>query len=345
MRGAYITGLAGETLEHGERVLLAATRPAGIILFARNCSAPEQVRQLIRDAKAAIGSERVLVLIDQEGGRVQRLRPPHWRDLPPAAAYARLYREDAAKAVARARSIARLTAADLTALGINCNCTPVVDVPVAGAHEIIGDRAFGTDWPQIVALARAVADGHADGGVVPVMKHVPGHGRAAADSHLELPVVDAARSDLEASDFAPFHALRDLPAAMTAHVVYSALDRDAPASTSPIVINDVIRGKIGFDGLLMSDDLGMKALSGSFVDRAAAVIAAGSDVALHCSGDLAEMEAVAAACPALAGPARRRFDDCIAVTRRQSPLDVASAVTDLAEMLAYAAVSGRSASA
>ena len=338
MRSAYITGLAGETLAHGERVLLAATRPAGIILFARNCISPDQIRQLVSDAKAAIGSDDALVLIDQEGGRVQRLRPPQWRELPAAAAYAAIYQRDPARACAAARTVARLMAQDLRSLGINCNCTPVLDVPVDGAHDIIGSRAFGLAWPQIADLGRAVAEGHIAGGVVPVIKHIPGHGRATVDSHLELPVVTADRNELEASDFAPFHALRDMPAAMTAHVVFTAIDGEAPASTSARVIDDVIRGKIGFDGLLMSDDLGMKALAGSFVDRAARVIAAGSDLALHCSGELSEMEAVAAGVPALAGAALRRFEQCMELTRRQQDFDVVAAEQALAQVFAQAIV-------
>ncbi len=339
MRSAYITGLAGDALQHGERVLLAATRPAGIILFARNCQSAEQIKRLVADAKAAIGADDLLVLIDQEGGRVRRLRPPQWRELPPAAVYASLFCVDPAASIEAARLVARLTAHDLRELGINTNCAPVLDVPVPGAHDIIGDRAYGSDWRQIAALGRAVAEGHMAGGVVPVIKHIPGHGRSLADSHLELPVVDATGSELEATDFAAFRALSDMPAAMTAHVVYTALDSTAPASTSATVTADIIRGKIGFDGLLMSDDLGMKALGGPFVDRAAAVIRAGSDVALHCGGDLVEMEAVAAGVPALAGPALRRFETCIGITRRVATFDQAAAEMALAGVIAHGSVS------
>lgn len=339
MRSAYITGLASETLQPGERALLAATRPAGIILFARNCTSPGQIKQLVGDAKSAIGFDDVLVLIDQEGGRVRRLRPPQWRELPPASAYAALYRSDIPGTLEDARLAARLTAQDLRALGINTNCAPVLDVPVPGAHDIIGDRAYGTDWRQIAAIGWAVAEGYIAGGVVPVIKHIPGHGRSLADSHLELPIVTASRSELEASDFAPFHALRDMPAAMTAHVVYAALDANAPASTSASVTADVIRGRIGFEGLLMSDDLGMKALAGPFFERARAVIRAGSDVALHCGGDLVEMAAVASGVPALAGPALRRFEACIGITRRVQPFDQSAAEAALARVIAHAVVS------
>jgi len=345
MRSAYITGLTGQTLTHGERVLLAATRPVGIILFARNCLAPDQIKRLVADVRNAVGSDDLLVLIDQEGGRVRRLRPPEWRELPAAAAYAALYERDPAAALAAARSVAQLTACDLRQLGINVNCAPVLDVPVPGAHDIIGDRAYGRTWQQIAALGRAVGEGYMAGGVVPVIKHIPGHGRALADSHLELPVVDASRTELEANDFAPFRALRDMPAAMTAHVVFTAIDGTAPASTSAAVTQEVIRGKIGFDGLLLSDDLGMKALTGPFVDRAAAVIRAGSDVALHCGGDLAEMEAVAAGAPALTGSALRRFQACLEVTRRPQPIDIAVAEQALAGVIAHAAVSSAAARA
>ena len=339
MRSAYITGLMAETLSDGERALLSATRPCGIILFARNCISSEQIRRLINDAKSAIGTDDVLVLIDQEGGRVRRLRPPEWRELPPASAYAAIYAIDPALAIRSARLAARLTAYDLRALGITMNCAPVLDVPVAGAHDIIGNRAYGGPWMQIASLGRAVAEGHMAGGVVPVIKHIPGHGRAGADSHLELPSVATSRAELEASDFAPFHALRDLPAAMTAHVVFTAIDAAHPASTSVHIIEDVIRGKIGFDGFLMSDDLGMKALDGPFTERAAAVIRAGSDAALHCGGELAEMEAVAAGVPALEGAALRRFTDCIDLTRHVTAFDLADAEAALAEVIAHAAVS------
>jgi beta-N-acetylhexosaminidase len=345
MRSAFITGLAGDGLSHGERVFLAATRPAGIILFARNCVTPDQIHELVADAVAAIGSPDVLVLIDQEGGRVRRLRPPHWRDLPAASAFAALCASDPAGACDAARLAARLTAQELRGLGITMNCAPVLDVPVPGSHDIIGDRAYGTTPEQIAMLGRAVAQGYLDGGVVPVIKHIPGHGRATADSHLELPVVDAERLALEQTDFATFKALRDMPAAMTAHVVFTALDANAPASTSAIVTREVIRGAIGFDGLLMSDDLGMKALTGSFTGRAAAVIRAGSDVALHCGGDLAEMEAVAAGTPVLAGMALGRFERCIDVTRRQIPFDQNAAIDAIARVSAHAAVSALSAGA
>lgn len=330
MRAALIVGLSGEALSPEERSLLRDVRPCGIILFARNCHEPEQIRRLVSEVNDAIGTADVLVLIDQEGGRVRRLRPPHWRELPPAAAFASICRRAPEDGERAAHLAARLNAQDLRALGINTNCTPVLDLRVPGAHDIIGDRAYGSTPAEIIALGRAVATGHMASGVVPVIKHIPGHGRAMADSHLELPVVDTSLAELQATDFAPFKALADMPAAMTAHVVYSAIDDKAPASTSRKVTSEVIRRHIGFDGLLMSDDLGMKALSGTFRERAEAVNAAGSDVALHCSGILLEMTQAAAGAPALAGRAMQRFEACLAVTRKQSPFDATEAEAALA---------------
>ena len=333
MLSAFIAGLAGAQLDAREAALLRQTRPCGVILFARNVESPEQVRRLVSDVRTAIGSDDLLVLIDQEGGRVQRLKPPHWRALPPAAAYGRLYQRDQQGALAAARLAARLTAADLSALGINTDCTPVLDVPVPGGHDVIGDRAYGSTPDQVCALGRAVAEGFMDGGVLPVIKHIPGHGRATKDSHLELPVVNASRADLEANDFAPFRALAGMPAAMTAHVVFTAIDAQAPASTSARVTAEIIRGAIGFDGLLMSDDLGMRALTGTIAERAQAVLAAGSDLALLCSGDLSDTESVAGVVPSLQGRALVRFANACAVFRQQSTFDVAEAEARLGEVL------------
>lgn len=335
MRSALITGLAGPILTEAERQFLRSVRPAGIILFARNCLDRDQIRHLVADARAAIGDADTLVLIDQEGGRVQRLRPPLGRALPPAAAYGRLHAEAPEQASTAAHLVARLLAEDLCALGIDTDCAPVLDVPVPGAHDIIGDRAYGQQPEVVAALGRAVAEGLMAGGVLPVIKHVPGHGRATLDSHLALPVVTTPRSELTATDFAPFQALAAMPAAMTAHVVFADIDSARPASTSPRVIAEVVRGEIGFDGLLMSDDLGMKALDGDMRARAEAVIAAGSDVALHCSGDLAEMEAAAAGVPVLTGAALRRFTAAIGVVNRSpAPFDRMAAEAALAAVLA-----------
>lgn len=335
MIGAFFTGLAGPDLVDAERSFLRQSRPAGIILFARNIIEPEQVSRLISNARQAICHDDCLVLVDQEGGRVQRLRPPHWRALPSARLISGF--GNGAKTLAAIEQVSRLIAADLRALGFNCNCTPVLDLPVAGSHEIIGDRAFGMMPADVVARGRAVMSGHLAGGVVPVIKHIPGHGRARADSHLELPVVDTPRATLEATDFAPFKALAGCPAAMTAHVVYSAIDPLHPASTSALIQRDIIRRHIGFDGLLMSDDLSMKALGGPMRARAEAVIAAGSDIALHCNGDMTEMEAVAAGSGTLAGRSLDRFRRAVGATHQQTPFDLAAAEACLLEVLALSA--------
>jgi beta-N-acetylhexosaminidase len=332
MRTALITGVAGLALAPREAAFFKEARPAGLILFGRNLESHAQIRALIEAVREAVAGD-LLVLIDQEGGRVQRLRPPLGRALPPAAAYGRTYRCDAGAAAAAAFAVARLLADDLKALGINTNCAPVADLPVPGSHEIIGDRAYGREPRQVAALAGAVADGLIAGGVVPVVKHIPGHGRAMADSHLALPIVGESRAELSATDFAPFKALRALPAAMTAHVVFRSIDPDAPASTSAVVTREVIRGEIGFDGLLMSDDLSMKALSGDMRARAQRVIAAGSDLALHCNGDLIEMQAAASGVPALAGRARERFDAALKVTKNAQPFDSAAAEAQLQRVL------------
>ena len=332
MLASFITALEGPELSPGEAAVLKAARPCGIILFARNVADPDQVRRLSDAARTAVGDD-ILVLIDQEGGRVRRLRPPHWRELPCAAAYGRLYSDDPADACRAARLAAQLTAAELRAAGINTNCVPVLDVPAPGSHDIVGDRAYGADPAQVAALGRAVAEGHMAGGVLPVIKHVPGHGRATADSHLELPVVTATRAALERTDFSAFRPCADLPAAMTAHVVYTAIDPDRPASTSPRVIAEVIRGAIGFDGLLMSDDLGMQALSGSMAERTGAVLAAGCDVALVCSGDLADTEAAATVAPALSGAALDRYRRACAILQHREPFEMAEAEQCLAQAL------------
>ncbi len=332
MLSAFVTGLAGTELTSREADVLREAAPCGIILFARNVGDPEQVRRLTSAAREAVGAD-ILVLIDQEGGRVRRLMPPHWRELPPAAAYGSLFAEDRAQACRSAFLAAQLLASDLRAVGINTNCTPVLDVPVIGSHDIIGNRAYGTAVEQIITLGRAVAEGHLAAGVLPVIKHMPGHGRATEDSHLALPVVRASRVELEQSDFLPFRALADMPVAMTAHVVFEAIDPQAPASTSASVTKDIMRSWGGFDGLLLRDDLGMKALSGSMAERAAAVIAAGSDIALVCSGDIADTEAVAGAVPRLDGVSQARFDKASAVLRQQQAFDVAEAEAGLQRAL------------
>jgi beta-N-acetylhexosaminidase len=290
---AAIFGCAGPILTEAEKAFFAKTDPLGFILFSRNIESPDQVRALVRSLRESVGREAP-VLIDQEGGRVQRLRPPHWTARPPMAEFGKLAGRDLPQARRAARLNAHLIAAELRSLGIDVDCAPLIDVPVQGADNIIGDRAFGSDPMLVADLGRAVMDGLLDGGVMPIVKHIPGHGRAMVDSHKALPIVTADRATLENSDFVPFRALRDAPWAMTAHVIYSAYDDHRPATLSPVVIREVIRGFIGCDAVLLSDDLSMHALSGTFKDRAFYALEAGCDVVLHCNGDMDEMTGVAA---------------------------------------------------
>jgi beta-N-acetylhexosaminidase len=314
-----------------ERAFFREARPWGVILFRRNIETPVQTRALVDALRDCLGRDDAPVLIDQEGGRVQRLGPPHWPRYPTARAYGQAGGGDPLERRALAWLGARLIARDLKALGINVDCAPVLDTPRPGAHDVIGDRAFGEAPDLISQLGRAVCEGLLAGGVAPVIKHIPGHGRAGADSHHDLPVVDAPVEDLEASDFRPFRACSDMPAAMTAHVVYSALDDAHPATTSPTVIR-LIRERLGFDGLLMTDDLSMKALCGAFEARAASALAAGCDVVLHCNGDMAEMAATLKGCGVLAGEPLRRAKACLArLTAAIEPLDEAWARARFAE--------------
>lgn len=318
---AFITGLEGLYLTAREKRFLREEKPWGLILFSRNCGEPNQIRDLVADFRRHVGRPDAPVLIDQEGGQVQRLKPPLWPAYPPGAAYGALYLHDADLGLEVTRLGARLIASDLHALGIDVDCLPVLDVPAAGSHDVIGDRAYGAT-PEIVSvLAREAALGLMDGGVLPVIKHIPGHGRAMADSHLSLPRVDAPLDDLEKVDFPPFRALADMPLAMTAHIVYAALDSE-PATTSARIIEEVIRGSLGFDGCLMSDDLSMKALSGNFADRTKATLSAGCDLVLHCNGDFDEMTAVAGAAPELSGIALRRAEAALSQRRTPEPFDV-----------------------
>jgi beta-N-acetylhexosaminidase len=329
---AFITGLAGPALSEDERRFLQDAEPWGLIVFKRNVVGPEPLRRLIDASRDALGRSAP-VLIDQEGGRVQRLGPPHWPSYPPGAAYGELYRRDCDAGLAAARLGARLIAADLAAVGIDVDCLPLADIPVAGADRVIGDRAYGNAPAAVATIAAAVAGGLADGGVLPVLKHIPGHGRATADSHLRLPQVDADRATLEATDFAAFRPLADLPLGMTAHVVFSAIDAVAPATTSARIVQSVIRDSIGFKGALMSDDISMGALSGTLADRTHAAIAAGCDLVLHCNGNMAEMQAVAAAVPPLDGAAGRRAQDALATKQAPTPFDVAAGRAEFARLM------------
>jgi beta-N-acetylhexosaminidase len=330
---AFITGLAGTAISPDERSFIRTAAPWGLILFKRNVVDPSQVHALTDEFRSICGRDDVPVLVDQEGGRVQRLGPPRWPAYPAGALYGRLYGRDPALGLRAARLGARLIAADLAAVGITVDCLPLADVPVAGADRVIGDRAYGDTPDQVSAIAAAVAAGLASGGVLPVVKHLPGHGRASADSHQRLPVVTTDRHILETTDFAAFRPLAALPLGMTAHVVFTALDPGLPATTSPVIIHEVIRSWIGFAGALMSDDVSMGALTGSIAERTRKSLAAGCDLVLHCNGTMSEMDEVASHCPELAGEALARTAAALASRRPPDDIDLDEARAAFARLL------------
>lgn len=343
---ACILSVAGHRLTDGERSLLRRANPWGVILMGRSCDTPEQVRALTASIWDATG-RKTLIFIDQEGGRVRRLKPPNWPHFPAPGSYGHLYEKDAALAQTAVWLHHRLMAAELEPIGILADCAPVVDVRHAGMHQIVGDRSFGENPLQVAELAQSALEGLAAGGVAGVIKHMPGHGRAEVDSHESMPVVRAAREAVDI-DIAPFRALRGAAMGMTAHLAYRVLDDErTPATLSPRIISEIIRGEIGFDGLLMTDDLGMRALGGSLSSRAERAIAAGCDVILHCAGldawgkvlrdpdaVLLEMEEVADACPRLAGESLRRARAADAATGHVQPFDKAEGRARLEEILA-----------
>jgi beta-N-acetylhexosaminidase len=301
-----IFSLAGETVSAEERALFKACDPAGYILFGRNIRDPEQVRALTDDLREIAGRDDVFITIDQEGGRVARMKPPHWPAFPASEVFDDLYDRAPSTAIEAARCNGRALAAILDEAGLTANAAPMLDVRQKGASDIVGDRSFGFEPMRVAALGRATLEGMKAGGVVGVIKHMPGHGRAMVDSHHDLPVVTASPAELE-SDIAPFRTLNWAPVGMTAHIVYTAWDETLPASLSPRVIQGVIREMIGFDGLLMSDDVDMKALKGTPVENALAVVAAGCDLALNCFGVMADMAAIAEALPEISDTARERL--------------------------------------
>lgn len=330
-----ILGLAGLALTDDERAMFRAADPAGYILFARNCADRAQLRALTDSLRDLSGRDDLPILIDQEGGRVARMKPPEWPEFPAGWRFAELYAKAPISAIEAARVNAEALAVMLAEVGINVECLPVLDLRQEGAHDVIGDRALGAEPMQVAALGRAMLDGLEAGGAIGIVKHVPGHGRAGADSHKELPVVDAGLDDL-AADIAPFRALNGAPMAMTAHVLYPAWDAERPASVSPIIIADVIRGEIGFDGLLMSDDLAMEALAGTPAERAAAVIAAGCDIALFCSGVLAENEAVIGALGEITDQSAARLARAMARAGKAGAQDYDALAAKRDALLAYA---------
>jgi len=326
---AFITGVSGLELNAAEREFIRSQRPWGFILFKRNVETPAQVTYLIKELRKELGQPDAPVLIDQEGGRVQRLGPPHWPLYPAGAVLGRLYNIDRALGLTAAKLSARLIAADLSDLGITVDCLPLADVPVAGADAVIGDRAYGAEPGKVAAIARAVTEGLLQGGILPVLKHIPGHGRATVDTHLRLPVVDTSKTELERTDFAAFQMLADLPMAMTAHVVFSALDAAQPATTSATIIQQVIRGVIGFQGLLMSDDVSMNALAGSIAERTRAIFGSGCDMVLHCNGKLEEMREVARETPELSGKPLERAERALASRKSPQAFDRLKSRTEL----------------
>lgn len=325
---AFIAGCLGATLTADERAFFRDARPWGFILFRRNTQSPGQVAALTAEMRAAVGWHAP-VLIDQEGGRVQRMGPPHWPKYPPARVF--LSVNDSVQRREIVRLSARLMAHDLKSVGIDVDCLPVLDAPVAGSHDVIGDRAYAHDPEMVAKLGRAAAEGLLAGGVLPVIKHMPGHGRAQADSHHHLPVVEASLEILRAHDFKPFRHLADMPMAMTAHVLFTALDAKNPATVSRPIVRDIMRGELGYDGLIMTDDISMKALSGGFAQKARAAIRAGVDVVLHCHGVMDEMVAVAGAVPSMTGQRARRAAMALARIRHEpEPLDLDEARAQLA---------------
>jgi beta-N-acetylhexosaminidase len=334
MSKAFIIGLSGPKLTDAEREFIRAERPWGFILFRRNIETPAQVTALTTEARQVLGEADAPILVDQEGGRVQRFRPPHWPLYPAGAAFGQLYDIDPALGLKAARLSARLIADDLTEVGVNVDCLPLADVPIPGANDVIGDRAYGAEPAKVAAIASAVTEGLEQGGILPILKHIPGHGRAMADSHLSLPKVDTPKDELERIDFAAFKPLADLPMAMTAHVVFSAIDPAHPATTSATMIERVIRGLIGFRGLLMSDDVGMHALAGSFAERTRGLLAAGCDMVLHCSGVMDEMRAIARETPELSGKPLARAKAALASRKAPTkPFDRMAAREELDELI------------
>ena len=333
---AAIYGPAGPVLTDDERRFFRDADPAGYILFRRNCVDQDQLRALTDSLRDLSGRSDLPILMDQEGGRVARMRAPQWPEFPCGWAFAELYEKAPSSAIEAARANSRALALMLRSAGINVDCLPLLDVRQPRADEIIGDRALGSDPMQVAALGRAVLDGLRSGGVVGVVKHIPGHGRALCDSHKELPIVTATEEEL-AVDLEPFEKLNWAPMGMTAHVVYTAWDADRPSSQSPTVINDIIRGRVGFDGWLMSDDIGMEALDGGFAERAAGVVAGGCDVALHCSGKMDEMVAVASAVPAMSAEGEERLRTAMeTIAADEAGPDFAELVAKRDELLALA---------
>ncbi len=332
---AVCFGCSGLSLSEAERDFFRETDPLGFILFARNIDTPDQVRALVDELRASVGRDSAPVLIDQEGGKVQRLRPPHWRDTPAPSAFVSLHNLDPEAGLEAARLNARLIAEDLLALGIDVDCLPVLDIPAPGSHPFLHDRVAGTSVEQSILLGRMACDGLIAGGVLPVLKHIPGHGRGTVDSHENLPRVEASRAELNETDFEPFRALSGIPWAMTAHIVYTEIDPDKPATLSATVINDIIRSDIGYDGFLVTDDISMGALrhTGGLGQMAGESLKAGCDAVLHCNGELDEMREIAGHIGQLSEISELRFEKTLVCKQAPEPLDRTEADERLAALL------------
>jgi beta-N-acetylhexosaminidase len=336
---AFVSGCSGLSLTKDEQKFFRDMQPWGLILFGRNCNSPKQLADLTREFRNCVGRKDAPVLIDQEGGRVQRMSPRTgpWRPYPAPGLFEKLYNDYPLHALRVIRNIGRLMAEELETAGINVNCVPVLDVPQKDSSAIVGDRAYSTSPETVSILARQHVSGFIQGGILPVMKHLPGHGRATTDSHLELPRVEASRAALELIDFRTFGAFADCPMAMTAHVIFTAIDASAPATHSRLVIRNLIRKQLGYNGLLMTDDLSMKALTGSYTDRVEKALAAGCDIVLHCNGEMAEMQEVAQAAGLLGGKAMARAKAALRTRQKPLPFDMKEAMTDYDMVMKYVA--------
>ena len=331
---AAVFGCAGHELTAEERAFFRDADPLGFILFARNIDKPQQTLRLCESLRSCVARAETPILIDQEGGRVARLKPPHWRKAPPGRALGELYRRDPEKGLEAAQLNSRLLAMDVLSVGCDVDCLPVLDIAFADTHSVIGDRAYGDTPEMVAAIGRAAAEGLLAEGVMPVIKHIPGHGRATVDSHHDLPHVAASRDSLERNDFLPFRLLSDLPWAMTAHVLYESVDPEAALTVSALGVREVVRRHIGFDGLLLSDDLNMQALGGTLAERAGRALAAGCDVALHCNGELSEMTEVAGRIGGLSAEGQRRFADGLSYrARHRRPMGRAETLARFAALL------------
>ena len=331
---ALIFGCEGAVLGDAESEFFRDADPLGFILFARNCENRDQLSKLTADLRQSVGRDEAPVLMDQEGGRVQRMKPPQWRDIPAPARFGDLFTKDPQLALKAVRLNAQLIAAELREVGVDVNCSPSLDLKFDGASQVIGDRSFSANLEAVAALGKAAAEGFLASGVLPVIKHMPGHGRAMVDSHLSLPVVETALDALKNTDFEPFCALNALPLGMTVHIVFTAIDADHPGTVSEKIIKDIIRDHMGFDGFLFSDDLSMEALDGEIEDRAANTLAAGADAALHCNGKLDEMKRIAEKAPELSSISQDRWQKAqAALPKVLETLNFEAGVEELTTML------------